>query len=156
LHDLDADLALYNVHALDELSHIVRWSSRTISVVLAVFGLIAFALSISGLYAVTAREVTQRTQEIGVHLTLGARTLDVWRLVAGRAAPVVAAGLVLGTAGGAGLTRAMRGLLIGPDGGGPLVLAGLAVVVLSVALLACAIPTRRALRLEPGAALRVE
>jgi len=54
-----------------------------------------------------------------VHLALGARCHDIWRLVAGRAAPVVAGGLILGMAGGAGVTRAMRGLLIGPDGGAP-------------------------------------
>ena len=116
---LDPDLALYNVHTLDGLSHIVRWSTRTIGMVLSTFGPIAFVLSVGGLYAVTARGVAQRTQEIGVHLALGARYHDIWRLVAGRAAPVVAGGLILGMAGGAGVTRAMRGLLIGPDGGAP-------------------------------------
>jgi putative ABC transport system permease protein len=156
LRNLDADLALYSVHTLDELSHIVRWSSRTISVVLSVFGAIAFVLSIGGLYAVTARGVIQRTQEIGVHLALGARRHDIWRLVAGRSAPVVAIGLLIGSAGGYGLTQAMRGLLIGPDGGSPMVLVTLAGTVLAVALVACAVPTCRALRIEPSVALRTE
>jgi putative ABC transport system permease protein len=156
LRDLDADLALYNVHTLDELSHIVRWSSRTISLVLSVFGVIAFVLSVGGLYAVTARGVTQRTQEIGVHLALGARRHDIWWLVAGRSAPVVAIGLLIGSAGGYGLTQAMRGLLIGPDGGSPMVLVALAATVLAVALVACAVPIRRALRIEPSVALRTE
>lgn len=156
LRDLDADLALYNVHTLDELSHIVRWSTRTISVVLSVFGVIAFVLSVGGLYAVTARGVTERTQEVGVHLALGARRHDIWRLVAGRSTPVVAIGLLIGSAGGYGLTRAMRGLLIGPEGGSPIVLVALAAVVLAVAFCACAVPIRRALSIEPSVALRTE
>jgi predicted permease len=156
LHQIDPDLALYNVHTLDELSHIVRWSSRTISVVLSTFGVIAFALSAAGLYAVTARAVAQRTQEIGVHLALGARHRDIWRLVSGRVIGVVTCGLIVGVAGAVGVTRAMRGILIGPEGGGPLVLAGLTAAVLAVAVAACAVPTRRALAIDPGVALRVE
>jgi predicted permease len=156
LQDLDADLALYNVHTLDELSHIVRWSSRTVSLVLSVFGVIAFVLSVGGLYAVTARSVTQRTQEIGVHLALGARRHDIWWLVAGRSAPVVIAGLLLGAAGGYRLTHAMRGLLIGPEGGSPVLLAALAAMIVAVAVIAWAVPIRRALGIEPSLALRNE
>jgi putative ABC transport system permease protein len=156
IKDLDSDLALYNVNTLQELSHTVRWSSRTISVVLTVFALVAFALSAGGVFAVTSHGVVQRTQEIGVRMALGAGPRDIWSIVAGRTVASVTVGLVIGLAGGAGLTRVMRGVLIGPDAGGLPTLVLLAGVVLAVAALACAIPASRALRIQPVTALREE
>ena len=153
---LDGDLAVYNVATLADLSHTVRWAPRTVSLVLSIFGLVAFALSMAGVYAVTASGLAHRTHEIGIRLTLGAARRHVVGLVAGRVVPAVALGLVLGLAGGGGLTQVLRGVPIGHNAGGAVPLALIALAVVAVVACACGVLVRRALRVDPSQTLRAE
>jgi putative ABC transport system permease protein len=150
------DLALYNVSTLEEVSHNVRWAPRTVSMVLSIFGMVAFTLSMAGVYAVTASGVAQRTHELGVRLALGAARRHVVGLVAGRVAPSLAIGLLLGLAGGVGLRQMLRGVLIGQNGGSPASLVFIALAVLMVVAAACSVPLRRALGIDPARTLRAE
>ncbi len=153
---LDADVPLHSINTMAQLSHTVRWASRTVSLVLSVFALIAFTLSMAGVYAITAQGVSQRIHEIGVRLVLGAGSSDIAALVARRALPAVAIGLLLGTAGGSGVKRLLGTVAIGQhtDGSGSVVVIAVLVVITIVA--ACVPPLIRALRVDPGETLRAE
>ena len=122
--------------------------------VIAAFASAALLLAVLGIYGVLAYVVTQRTQEFGVRMAIGASRSDVWRLVLGQAAVLVVAGVAIGTAASWLLTRLMATMLFGVTPGDPLTY-GLVVVGLSVvALLACQLPALRATRVDPMIALR--
>jgi putative ABC transport system permease protein len=123
---------------------------------LGVFAGLAVVLSAIGLYGVLAYVVGQRTHEIGVRLALGARPAEVLRLVVRQGMRLVAAGLVLGLAGAILAMRVLRSLLYGVTPTDPMTLAGAALGLVGVALLAMAIPARRAARVAPTEALRYE
>lgn len=153
---LDSDLAVSNVLTLEELSYTVRWTTRTISQVLSIFGLVAFVLSMMGVYAVAASGVAHRTREIGIRLALGAARHHIVRLVAGRVTPALAAGLMLGIAGGTGVIQLLRGVLVGQNNGSLTPLLVIAAAVVGIVVLACSVPVRRALRIDPAHTLRAE
>jgi len=125
-------------------------------VLVSSFAVLALVLSAIGIYGVLAYSVAQRTHEIGVRMALGAGGHDVMRLVLGEGLTLAVAGVALGLAGAAALTRLMSGLLFGITARDPLTFAGGAAALLAVAALACYIPARRATRVEPIAALRAE
>ncbi len=156
VNTLDADLAVSNVLTLEELSYTVRWATRTISQVLSIFGLVAFVLAMMGVYAVAASGVAHRTREIGIRLALGAARHHIVRLVAGRVTPALAIGLVLGVAGGTGVIQLLRGVLVGQNNGSPAPLFVIAAAVIGIVVLACSVPVRRALRIDPAHTLRSE
>ena len=116
-------------------------------------GLLLAAL---GLYGVIAYSVGQRKGEIGLRMALGAGPRDILRLVIGEGAWLVGAGLALGAAGGWVLTRLLEANLYGVSSADPATFMAVAVLLCSVALLACFVPARRASRIEPMAALRSE
>jgi len=116
-------------------------------------GLLLAAL---GLYGVIAYSVGQRKGEIGLRMALGAGPRDILRLVIGEGAWLVGAGLALGAAGGWVLTRLLETNLYGVSSADPATFMAVAVLLCSVALLACFVPARRASRIEPMAALRSE
>jgi predicted permease len=151
---IDPDLPVFDVTMLDESLAADRWPSRVFSGLFAILAAIALVLAVVGLYGVTAYAVSQRTREIGVRMALGARAADVLALVTGRVAAHVAIGVLLGLGGALAAGRFMQALLTQVSGSDPATFAGITCLLLLVAAAACTIPGRRAMRLDPVAALR--
>jgi putative ABC transport system permease protein len=156
VHAVDADLPLFNVQTMDDMLAKQRWPIRVFGTMFAIFALIALILAAVGLYAVTAYAVTQRTQEIGVRMALGAQSGQVVWLIMRRVLVQLAIGLVLGIAGAFGVGRVLRSLLVQTSSTDPVTLAGVAMVLLGVSIVACVRPAHRATRLDPVAALRYD
>ena len=156
LRELDPDLALANVQTMDEVVSRSVAQRRLTMVLLAIFAGSALLLAAVGIYGVIAYSVTQRTQEIGIRLALGAQQGDVLRMIVGQAAALAAAGILLGAAGAALLTRLMTDLLFGVQPFDPLTFGAVAAVLAAVALLASYVPGRRATQVDPVVALRAE
>jgi putative ABC transport system permease protein len=123
---------------------------------LSVFASIALLLTAIGIYGVMAFAVAQRTQEIGLCLALGAQTRDIFRLFIGQGMKLVAIGIVCGVLGALALTRVMKQLLYGVTPTDPLTFILISLLLIFVALLACYLPARRAMRVDPLVALRHE
>ncbi len=123
---------------------------------MGVFALFAVGLALLGLYAVLAYSVRQRTAEIGIRMAFGAGTTRIRRLVIGDGMRLAAIGVVVGLAGAALLTRAVRSMLVGVTPTDPATYAAIAVSFLLVAMLACYIPARRATQVDPMVSLRNE
>ena len=138
----------YVAHAAD--------TQRFVLTLLATLATLAVVLAAVGLYGVVAYSVSRRTREIGVRVALGAQARDVVRLVVGSGVALSGAGIVVGAGSAALATRALRSWLYGVAPGDPMTLAGVAVVLLVVAILATVSPARRAMRLDPVDALRAE
>jgi len=123
-------------------------------VLVAVFAGVALALTAAGLYGVMAYLVTQRTREIGVRMALGASRLQVLALVLREAGAMTLFGIGFGIAGGLVLTRSMRTMLFGISAANPLVYLSASLLLAAVALIAVAVPSSRATRVDPLLALR--
>jgi putative ABC transport system permease protein len=124
--------------------------------VIAIFAGAALALAAVGIYGVIAYTVTQRTQEIGIRMALGARPRDVLGMIVGEAMLLAATGLAVGIVGALAVTRLMEGLLFGVAPGDPVTFAVVAATLGVVALAASYLPGRRATRVDPAIALRAE
>jgi putative ABC transport system permease protein len=149
-------LPLAEVRSLEELREESMAQTSFTLVMLAIAAGGALLLGIVGIYGVIAYIAAQRTREIGIRVALGAQVSDVSRLFVRHGLVLTAAGLVLGLAGAAGLTRLMSTLLFGVGALDPLTFATAAIVLGAVALLASYLPARRAARVDPVIALRGE
>jgi putative ABC transport system permease protein len=129
---------------------------RLSMILLGVFAALALVLSCVGIYGVISYVVGQRTHEIGVRMALGAQSGDVMRLVVGEGARMALLGVAAGIAGALGLTHLMANQLFGVTPYDPLTFGVVAAVLTLVALLACYLPARRAVRVDPAVALRCE
>jgi putative ABC transport system permease protein len=156
LRRTDPDLAAYNLLPLARLSQKSRWGHRIMSVVLALLATIATLVSAAGLYAITAHGVVSRTAEIGVRLALGAQRGQVAWLFLRRTFTHVAVGLALGLAGAFAAGQLIQSLLVETSPAEPLTFIGVAAAMTLVAVAACLVPVRRAMGLDPVAALRRE
>ena len=125
-------------------------------VMLGIAGVMALALGIIGIYGVVSYLVSQRTHEIGIRMALGAQPRDILREVLSHGGRMAAVGIALGLAASLGLTRLMTSILFGVSPTDPLTLGAVVLILLAVALLACWIPARRAMRVDPMVALRHE
>ena len=117
---------------------------------------LTLVLSAIGFYGVLSHVVAQRTQEIGIRMALGAQKAEVLRTVVRQGTRLAIIGVCCGTIAGLGLTRAMAALLYGVGANDPLTFAIAATLLISVALLACYLPARRAANVDPMVALRCE
>jgi predicted permease len=152
----DSREVIYAVQTLDEVIAGSFAARRLSMILLGIFAALALALSCVGIYGVISYVVGQRTHEIGVRVALGAQRRDVMRLVLGEGAKMALAGVAAGIAAALGLTRLMANQLFGVTAQDPLTFAVVAVVLTLVALLACYLPARRAMRVDPMVALRYE
>jgi putative ABC transport system permease protein len=129
---------------------------RSTTVLFVVFAALAVALGMTGIYGVLSFLVSQRSREIGIRLALGARQRDVLRLVVGEGAIYSLAGIVIGLVGASAVTRLMSSELYGVSPTDPLVFGVMTNLLFAVTLLACYVPARRAMRVDPLIALRAE
>jgi putative ABC transport system permease protein len=154
--EIDPAQPVYDLRTLDQLVARSLGQRRFTLTLMVLFGVIALLLSAIGIYGVMAFAVTQRTQEIGIRMALGASALDVLKMVVGSGMFLAAIGVAVGLIGAFALTRLMASLLFGVSPT-DLVTFGLVTAgLLTVALLACYIPARRATKVDPLVALRYE
>jgi putative ABC transport system permease protein len=156
LRTLDPDLPVYEVQRLDEFIYKQQWAGRVFGSMFGIFGIVALVLATIGLYGVTAYAVSQRTREIGVRVALGAQAQHVWWLVTRGAAWQIAIGLAIGLAGSVFVSRVVPVAITRVEGTDPVTLAVAIALLMSVAFVACLVPGRRAMRLNPVEALRSE
>jgi putative ABC transport system permease protein len=153
---LDPQLPVIEMRTLEAMVGERVASRRLLMILLGGFAALALGLSLIGVYGVMAYAVAQRTREIGVRMALGARRGDIVRAVLGDGSRLAGAGLVAGIALSLVATRALRGVLFGVTPTDPTTFAAVAAGMLTVALLACYLPARRAARVDPLAAIRAE
>ncbi len=156
VRQLDPELVVANVKTMDEVVSNSVAQRRLTMLLLTIFAATALLLAAVGIYGVIAYNVTQRTQEIGIRMALGAQRSDVLGMVVRQALILAVAGIVLGGAGALVLTRLMEGLLFQVKPGDPMTFIVVSSVLAAVALLASYIPGRRATRVDPVIALRAE
>jgi putative ABC transport system permease protein len=156
VHKTDANLPVTEVMTMDDLLSGSVSPRRFFAALVGVFAAVALVLAAVGIYGVTSYVVWQRTQEIGIRMALGAQPADVRSLVIGRGAKLALIGIAIGLAGALALTRMLSSLLFEVKPADPVTFAGVALLLIGVALLACYIPARRAMRVDPMVALRYE
>ena len=150
------DIPIYNVQTMEKGLAISYWQKKFFGHIFTNYGVVALFLASLGIYGVMAYSVTQRTQEIGVRMALGAQPRDVLRLVGRQGFILVSAGIGLGLVAALGLTRFMAGFLYGVSPSDPPTYFALSIVLALVAFVACWLPVRRATRVDPVVALRAE
>jgi putative ABC transport system permease protein len=150
------DLPIAGMATMDEALAASVAAPRFRTLLLGLFATAATLIATCGLYGLMAYAVTQRRREIGVRMALGATRHDVLRLVLTRALRIVVAGLILGLAGAAGVTRVLQTFLFGVTPTDPLVFTAVTLLLLAVGLIAAWLPARRATRIDPWDALRAE
>jgi putative ABC transport system permease protein len=156
LHSLDPNMPLFNVQTLRDVSE-ENVAPRKLSVLLlSLFSGIALVLAALGIYGVMAYVVVGRTREIGLRMALGARPGDVLGLVLGQGVRVAICGVLAGVVASLALTRLMRSLLFQVSATDPVTFAAVALLLSGVALVACYIPARAAMNLDPLVTLRYE
>ena len=153
---LDPNLPVYSIRAMESVISESIATPRFRTFLLGVFVAVALILAMVGIYGVMSYSITQRTHEIGIRLALGAQTSDVLKLVVGHSMALAFVGVVIGLAASFALTQVMSQLLFGIKPTDPLTFSVIALLLISVALLACCIPAQRATKVDPMVALRYE
>ena len=154
--DFLPDRPVSGLDTMEEIVHNSTGSRRFPMLLLSVFSVLALVLAAVGIVGVVSHSVVQRTHEIGIRMALGARTMDVLRLMVNRNMAWVLVGLTAGIAGSAGLSRLLAGMLYEVRPLDPMVLGSVSLLLAAVGLLASYVPARRASKIDPIAALRCE
>jgi putative ABC transport system permease protein len=153
---LDKDQPIYNVRTMDDVVANSLGTRRVSMQLFVVFACAALLLAAIGIYGVMAYTVTQRKQDIGIRMALGAQTADVLYMVVRQGMTLVLIGIGVGLAGALGLNRVIASLLFGVNAADPITFVAISLLLGFVALLACYIPARRATLVDPVQALRSE
>jgi predicted permease len=153
---VDSDLPIYNLWTMQERLERNYWFYRILGVLFVIFAGIALFLASIGLYAVMAHSVSQRTQEIGVRMAMGATARAILRLLFTQGMLRVAVGVAIGLVGAFAVTRVLKAILVQVAPADPMTFATASVVLAIAAALGCWIPARRAMRVDPMVALRHE
>ena len=153
---LNKDQAVFNVRTMEQAVAQSVAPRRFSMLLLTVFAGAALALAGLGIYGLMSYAVTQRTREIGVRMALGAQSGAILKLVIGQGMKLAFAGVALGLVASVALTRTIKNLLFGVSATDPAAFAAIALLLTAVALLACFVPARRAIRVDPMVALRGE
>jgi putative ABC transport system permease protein len=156
VREMDKDQPVFDVHTMGEVRAISLALHRFSSIMLSIFAGVALLLAAIGIYGVMSYAVTQRTQEIGIRMALGARAMDVVKLVVGNGMLLALIGVAVGLAGAFGLTRVLASLLVGVTPTDAITFATVTFGLLLIALVACYVPARRATKVDPLIALRYE
>jgi putative ABC transport system permease protein len=156
VQSIDQDLPAHDVITLDAQLAQSSWPLRIFGSMFSIFAGVALLLASVGLYAVVAHMVSQRTHEIGVRVALGAARGDILRMVFAQGMRPLAIGVVLGLGAAFGVTRVLSFLLTGVSPTDPLTFTLVVTVLLAASAAGCAIPARRAMRVDPAVALRHE
>ena len=153
---MDKDLPVYDVKSMNEVWSMAASMYTFSSVTLGFFAAVALLLASLGIYGVMAFAVSQRTQEIGIRIALGASAPDVLKLVVKHGMKLALAGIAIGLVGAWGLTRFMKHILVGVTATDLLTFAVVPACLFVAALVACYLPARRATKVDPLVALRYE
>ena len=156
LNAIDPELPIYDVRRSDALVRDALSTTRFYLVLLAIFAAVALLLASGGIYGVVSFGVQQRTREIGIRIALGASTGGVQAMVVRDGLRLVVLGLAFGVVGAISVTGLLRGVLFGVEPTDPLTLASVAVILTVAAIVACLVPARRAARIDPQSAIRVD
>jgi ABC-type antimicrobial peptide transport system permease subunit len=154
IHEVDPDIPVFGVRTIEQARAEDLGSPRVVTSLLGIFALLALIVTCAGIGGVVALSVSQRTNEIGIRMALGATSRGVLRMVLQREMVLMIAGIGLGLAGAIAITRLMAGLLFGTSPTDLLTFAGVAAVFGVVAAVACLLPARRATRIDPLVAFR--
>jgi len=153
---IDPSVPVASVRTMEQILATVTVQPRFNMILLGIFAAVALVMASVGIYGVLSYSVTQRTQEIGIRLALGAGQGDVLKMVVSQGMLLALTGIVIGVASSFALTRLMAGLLYGVSATDPVTFAAIAFLLAGVALLACYLPARRASKVDPTIALRYE
>jgi putative ABC transport system permease protein len=156
VQDIDSQLPVYEPGELDEVVHESSSQQRFLALLLGLFAGLALVLAAVGIYGVIAYSVAQRTHEIGIRMALGAGWRNVMGMVLREGMGMVLAGVGTGLAGAWGLTRFLASVLYGVRPTDLITFVSVPLLLVSVSLLACYLPARRATRVDPTVALRYE
>jgi len=156
LSELDPELPLFDVRSMEERITGSLTDRRTPMVLTMAFGIVALVLATVGIYGVLAYVVQMRTREIGIRVALGSDAAGIFRMILREGLAIATVGLVGGLAGALGLRRLIESQLYGVSSMDPGVVALVGAVLGIVVLLACALPARRATRIDPVVSLTQE